>query len=429
MTLYARIGRARTFFEKGDFLPILALVIAVQGTVLVSQSVAALLLDTAAVGRIRLFESMISIGVLIAGFGAPALAIREMASHEHAEHRGEMLRDLLILPVMGAMMICVVALVATVFGATWILPWRDVLFISTLLLVAVNLVRMASAVAQGLVIVRHVYIWVIAGSIMAASMQIAGAAFGNISGWITGRLLGELALLISMLFAMRRHFPDILWRQRLHLGNLFNNMVRATIVNAGLILRMFADAAPILLMGGVFGGLGHAASADDIGHFGIATLFLTACLLPLSVMSQRALPLITTARQHGGSAAIPIFRRHLLLASILIALTMSGALILVSLSNQARQDQALWAGAALMLAVPMKAVASGIGTIMLARGELKLPVWITLAELLTILMVFACSGTTDVVWTAVLSIIVGSGTSLVSMLVANHILNKSPYVL
>jgi hypothetical protein len=369
---------------------------------------------------------MISIGVLIAGFGAPALAIREMATHEHAECRGEMLRDLLILPVMGAIMICVVALVATVFGATWILPWRDVLFISTLLLVAVNLVRMASAVAQGLVIVRHVYIWVIAGSIMAASMQIAGAAFGSISGWITGRLLGELALLISMLFAMRRHFPDILWRQRLHLGNLFNNMVRATIVNAGLILRMFADAAPILLLGGVFGGLGQAASGDDIGHFGIATLFLTACLLPLSVMSQRALPLITTARQHGGSSAIPTFRRHLLLVSILIALTMSGALILVSLSNQARQDQALWAGAALMLAVPMKAVASGIGTIMLARGELKLPVWITLAELLTILMVFACSGTTDVVWTAVLSIIVGSGTSLVSMLVANHILNKSP---
>jgi hypothetical protein len=416
MTLYARIARARTFFEKGDFLPILALVIAVQGTVLVSQSVAALLLDTAEVGRIRLFESMISIGVLIAGFGAPALAIREMAAPEHAECRGEMLRDLLILPVMGAIMICVAVLIAALFGATWILPWRDVLFASTLLLVAVNLVRMASAVAQGLVIVRHVYIWVIVGSIMAASMQIAGAAFGSISGWITGRLLGEIALLGSMLFAMRRHFPDIHWHQRLHLGNLFNNMLRATIVNAGLILRMLADAAPILLLGGVFGGLGQAASGDDIGHFGIATLFLTACLLPLSVMSQRALPLITTARQHGGSAAIPIFRRHLLLASILIALTMSGALILVSLTNQARQDQALWAGAALMLAVPMKAVASGIGTIMLAHGELKLPVWITLAELLTILMVFACSGTTDVVWTAVLSVIIGSGMSLVSML-------------
>jgi len=140
MTLYARIARARTFFEKGDFLPILALVIAVQGTVLVSQSVAALLLDTAAVGRIRLFESMISIGVLIAGFGAPALAIREMASHEHAERRGEMLRDLLILPVMGAILICVVALIATLFGATWICPggmccshrrcclWRSTLF-------------------------------------------------------------------------------------------------------------------------------------------------------------------------------------------------------------------------------------------------------------------------------------------------------------
>jgi O-antigen/teichoic acid export membrane protein len=99
---------------------------------------------------------------------------------------------------------------------------------------------------------------------------------------------------------------------------------------------------------------------------------------------------------------------------------MSGALILVSLSNQARQDQALWAGAALMLAVPMKAVASGIGTIMLAHGELKLPVWINLTELLTILVVFACSGTTDAVWTAVLSVNVGSGASLGMFMLVFH---------
>ncbi len=222
MRLATHISRARALFEKGDFLPILALVVAVQGTVLISQSAAALLLDTAAIGRIRVFESMISIGVLIAGFGAPALAIREMAAHEQAGRRGEMLRDLLILPVLGATLICVATLIATLLGAEWILPWRDVLFASSLLLVAINLVRMASAVAQGLVIVRHVYIWVIVGSAIVASLQIAGAVSRSVAGWITGRLLGELVLLVLMLVAMRRHFPKIAWRQRLHLGQLFD---------------------------------------------------------------------------------------------------------------------------------------------------------------------------------------------------------------
>ncbi len=60
MTNATKIGRALAVFEKGDFLPILTLVVAVQGTVLISQSAAALLLDTAAIGRIRVFESMIS---------------------------------------------------------------------------------------------------------------------------------------------------------------------------------------------------------------------------------------------------------------------------------------------------------------------------------------------------------------------------------
>ena len=67
MTIAAQIARARFLFERGDFLPILVLVVAVQGTVLVSQSIAVLLLDTATIGKIRLFESMISIGVLLQG--------------------------------------------------------------------------------------------------------------------------------------------------------------------------------------------------------------------------------------------------------------------------------------------------------------------------------------------------------------------------
>ncbi len=116
-----------------------------------------------------------------------------MASRDNADKRGEMLRDLLILPILGAMIVCIVALGAALLGAAWLLPLRDLLFTSSLLLVAVNLVRMVSAVAQGLVIVRHIYLWVIVGSVFAATFQIAGAAYGSLSGWLVGRLTGEFA--------------------------------------------------------------------------------------------------------------------------------------------------------------------------------------------------------------------------------------------
>jgi O-antigen/teichoic acid export membrane protein len=416
MTIAAQIARARFLFERGDFLPILVLVVAVQGTVLVSQSIAVLLLDTATIGKIRLFESMISIGVLVAGFGAPALAIREMAAHENADKRGEMLRNLLILPVLGAVIICLTALMATLLGAKWIAPLRDVLFASSLLLVAINLVRMASAVAQGLVVVRHVYIWVIAGAFLAAILQIAGAASGSISGWIGGRLLGELALLLAMLFAMRPYFPNIKWRQRLHLSLLFSTMLRATIVNAGLIVRMLADGAPILLLGGMLAGVGPAATSEDVGHFGIATLILTACLLPLSVMSQRALPLIATATKQQQTATVKIFRRQIFLAGLFIGVIMGCLLTLLHLVDNGQRDMALMAGMALMLTIPMKAVASGIGTIMLANAELKLPVWITTIELICILAVFACLGSINAVWASVIAVIAGSSVSLISFM-------------
>ena len=425
MTVAAQIGRARTLLEKGDFLPILALVIAVQGTVLISQSGAALFLDPVAIGKIRLFESVISIGVLVAGFGAPALAIREMASRDNANRRGEVLRDLLILPILGAAVLCIAAIVATLFGAGWILPLRDVLLASSVLLIAVNLVRMASAVAQGLVIVQQVYLWVIAGSIMAALLQISGAAFGTLPTWITGRLLGELVLLGCMLMAMRAHFPAIRWRRSVDFPALLRMMTQATIINLGLIVRMVADAAPILLLGGVLVQVTRATTGIAIGHFGVATLFLTAALLPLSVMSQRALPLITAAPSK--MAIVSAFRRKILVVGFVIAAVLSAVALSLRLLDDGRMDAGLVAAALLMIAVPMKAFASAIGTAMLAQGELKLPVWITSAELVTIILVFACSNAIDAIWTAVFSVIAGSAISMASMIVANRIMNKRIY--
>ncbi len=427
MTFAAQTGRARALFEKGDFLPILALVIAIQGTVLISQSAAALFLEPVAIGKIRLFESVISVGVLLAGFGAPALAIREMAAHDNSQHRAELLRDLLLLPLFGAILLVVVALIGTLFDAKWIGPARDVLFTAGILLIAVNLVRLASAICQGLLIVRHVYGWVIVGSILAAALQIVGATFGTLTWWIAGRLMGEAALLACILFAMRNHLPSIAWQKRPHVGALFTTMTRSTLVNIGLIIRMLADAAPILLLGGLLVNIAANATGTDVGHFGVATLFLTAALLPISVMAQRSLPLITAANVENRTGIVKSFKRHMFLLGIVIAFVGAATALILRLFDNGRLGPGLTVAAVLMLSIPFKALASAYGTNMLATGELRWPVWITLAELVFIVIVMKFGSAAEPIWTASFSVIGGSMVSVFGMVAGDQIMKTRSY--
>ncbi len=177
----------------------------------------------------------------------------------------------------------------------------------------------------------------------------------------------------------------------------------------------------ILILGGLVATLRPTnTTAEDIGHFGVATLFSTAALLPISVMTQRALPLITATSEAEQHLMINAFNRRMLTTGLAIALFLMAFLFLLWLFDTGDYGPALLAATGLMIAVPMKAVASAIGTVMLAKGELRVPVWITLGELAAISLVFICIQPTDAVWTAVLSVIVGSATSMLAMLVTKH---------
>ncbi len=424
MTAINAFQRAKNLFERGDFLPVLALVIAIQGTVLISQSVAALFLAPAQIGQIRLFESVISVAVLLAGLGAPALAIRDVAAHAEGPVRSELLRDLLLLPVLGALLLGLLASMVAIFGFEWAVQVRQVLFGSLALLVAVNLVRLVSAIAQGLLIVRHIYLWVIAGSMIAAAAQILGAKLGTIDAWVGGRLLGEASLLACILIAMRGNLPAISWSKIPQITALLQTMGRATLVNAGLTLRMIADAAPILLLGGILPGITTGGSAADVGHFGIATLFLTAALLAPAVISQRTLPLITASGNIVRPQVISQFLRRMTITGLFVAATLAIAALSLRFFDSGRLDAGLLAAAVIMLSVPMKAKATAYAAIMLAEGELRLPVFVTLGEIAAIALVFACLASMDAVLTAAVSVVFGSALSMVGMIIAKNYSEK-----
>ncbi len=426
MTATSSLKRAKALIERGDFLPVFSLVVAIQGTVLISQSAAALFLDPAAIGEIRVFESIISVCVLIAGFGAPALAIRDVAAHGEGSFRSELLRDLFLLPVIGAVLLGILASILMAFEFEWTHRVSDIVLASLVLLVAVNLVRLASAVAQGLLIARHIYLWVVAGSFIAAVSQIIGASVGTIDSWVGGRLLGEIILLACILVAIRGNIPTIAWRKSLHISNLVKTMSRATMVNTGLILRMAADAAPILLLGGLLPAITKSGNGSDVGHFGVATLFLTAALLVPAVVSQRTLPIIAAASDLERPMVIRNFLLRMMVVGLVVAACLAATAISLRLFDDGRLDKGLVAAAIIMVAVPLKAIATAFGTVMLAKGELRLPLWITLAELSAIVLVFSCVDSTDAVWTAACSVIVGAAISVVGMTVGNrHINNRN----
>jgi O-antigen/teichoic acid export membrane protein len=421
MIATSALMRAKGLFERGDFLPVLALIIAIQGTVLVSQSVAALFLAPAAIGQIRLFESVISIGILLAGFGAPALAIRDVAEHRESSYRSELLRDLLLLPLLGAFLLGLLASVLAIFELEWANRVQDILFASIALLIMVNLVRFASAVAQGLLIVRHIYLWVIAGSILAAGSQILGASFGTIDSWVGGRLLGEILLLTCILIAMRGNLPTIAWFKAPRAVALLKTMGRATLVNAGLTLRMVADAAPILLLGGILPGVTRGGNASDIGHFGVATLFLTAALLAPAVVSQRTLPVITSSSDLERPSIIRQFLLRMTVVGLVVAAIFATVALSLRFFDNGRLDTGLLAAAAIMFAIPMKAIATTHGTLMLAKGDLKSPIFVTLGEVAAIALIFTCLDSMNAVLTATVSVICGSAFSMIGMIIArNH---------
>jgi O-antigen/teichoic acid export membrane protein len=421
MTAMNVFRRGKNLFERGDFLPVLALVIAIQGTVLISQSAAALFLPPAAIGQIRLFESVISVAVLLAGFGAPALAIRDVAAHAEGPFRSELLRDLILLPVLGALLLGLLAGILAIFRFEWAVQVNRVLFGSLALLVAVNLVRLASAVAQGLLIVRHIYLWVIAGSLMAAAAQILGASFGTIDAWVGGRLLGEASLLVCILIAMRGNLPAISWSKVPKAAALLKTMGRATLVNAGLTLRMIADASPILLLGGILPWITSGGNAADVGHFGVATLFLTAALLAPAVISQRTLPLITASGFEARPMVVSRFLQRMIVVGLIVAAIFATTALSLRFFDNGRLDAGLLAAAVIMLSVPMKSMATAYAAIMLADGELILPIIVTLGEIATIALVFACLASMDAVLTAAVSVVLGSTLSMIGMIIAqNH---------
>lgn len=406
---------------RQDYLPIFVLILSVQGSVLISQAVSVLLVSPGLLGSIRTFESVTSVLVLLAGFGAPALAVREMAAYETPDERAAALRDLMLLPAVGVGVIGIAIVLALATGWSWIQPLKAILPTALLLLLLVNLSRLMAAVAQGLLIAGRVYLFAIPGALLSAALHVIGAWHGSVGSWALGRVAGEAILLTLLLAGVWRQLPGLNIRESLHARRFLRGMGRATLVNSGLIVRMTADAAPILLMGvtiawGLHGAVDRDSMRLNIGYYGIANLVLTFGMLPLSVIGQQAVPRLTLAYRQGGFAAA---RRSYFDRVVLLSTCAGAAIAAVALLAHFTLDipsaPALLPAAVLMIALPIKALASALGVTLLASGRFATPIWVNGVELIVIVLAFAIAPYPSSVWTAVIATIVGSMVSLAGL--------------
>lgn len=406
---------------RSDYLPIFFLITAVQGTVLISQALSAFIVPAAELGVIRTFESVFAVFVLVASFGAPSLSIREMAIARHSADHALMLRDLMLLPVMGAILSALVAIILILAGVPLIEGPALSLGLGIFLLIAVNFVRLIAAVAQGLQIVRQVYLAVLGGALACMVAQVLGAAAGTATSWVIGRLAGEAILLISLLLSAKGCLPAVEWSAPMNFRRLAKTMASATTLNLALIVRMMADAAPITLLSMIAAGTLLGPNGTDhhlrseIGYFGFATLAMTLAMLPISIVSQREQPILTQASLADKDRLAASLRRRMLLAALMIALPLMAAAGALYLAGVPKILPAMLPAAVLFAVMPIRAAALARAGILMAHGRYSPILATNVVELAVSIIYVLLIGQSASKWTGVAAIAIGSSVSLIGL--------------
>lgn len=379
------------------------LTISLQGAPLLSQAMAATFLEPGSMGRIRTLESTLSLFVLLAGLGAPSLAVREVAATVDPLARPRVVRSLALLPTIGALAILAVAWLLALEGTVTTDTFVFVLAsIALVWLISFN--RFMGGLAQGLGEVRLVWLPLMTASAAAIGLNLIGAWFGSFHGWIAGRYAGEMLILAAFLIALRGTAGvalgsfEINWRE---LGNLVGG---AILLNAGLALRMATDALPLLILTLL------RNEPADAGQLGVATLILTMALLPVAIFNQAALPQM--ARAHvlaPGKGDKQSLARTSAWIGIFVALPTATGAQLLTMILPAEYHQGFDLASLLAVAIPLKSIASAYGTELLAAGRYRAPV---IANLTECLVVAALCMSASSLWGLAFAIIAGAAVSV-----------------
>ncbi|MEG3163603.1 hypothetical protein U1701_03235 [Sphingomonas sp. PB2P19] len=410
MSIVTRTATLVRQFEKNGYLPLLMLTVAIQGTVLISQTLASLLLPLEKTGAIRTFESVASVTILCASLGTQTLAVREIAAARNDEDRTRIFGELLALPFIGVGVLALVALTSLAMGRAPGGIGLASLLPAVALVLLVSMTRLLSGAAQGLFKVGAIYRSVIVGSGIAVVFHLFGALSGSITGWIIGRCLGEAALLAAVATSLAKAYPFLSRIGEASRRGIFKQLRTGISVNLALILRMTADALPIVMMG-------SASSALVIGQFGIATLALTLAILPIAVLTQLALPRLTAASSTEQKRAFRRLALSVFGGAIVLAAAASLLGIVVRPAMTPPVQASIVAVLVILWTLPLRSLALAFGSLSLARSNYFGPLAVNVFEVLAVISVMTIRPFGGTIWTSLVAVCIGAGVSLLGMII------------
>lgn len=314
----------------------------VQGVPIVSLLLFSFIAAPELLGSIRWLESMIALALIVVSLGLPSISLRRAALDGSVATTGSILLNGSIAGVW-----------TTLFLAVMLVPFYKHLDVSvdafadawTVCLLAVTLLaaqssRLALAIQQGRCDLRAT-LWKLAMLASAAvlSLPVLAMRFGAL-GWMAGRILFELGLLVVLARAVipPGSFSSVV--KSIASSEIIGLLRAGLSVNYSIVLRVVADNLPLILLGFA------ASSTSELGLFSFANLLMFVPLFHIAVLSQSALPELVGAINGSDSdrlaRCLAAFSRDLLVCAwiwglfmVMAAAVLSGGLALTDYSSAA----------------------------------------------------------------------------------------------
>ncbi len=360
-----------------DLIPVFFVIASVQGTVIISQFLATFILTPKEMGVIRSLESILSILILVAGIGAQSLVIRDVALTAQPSKQVEVLSHGLLAIGLG----CILS-ISVAWGVSWLLDSKILMLVAACagLIALSNVVRLVTAYAHGARRVRYIFIPVTALSGFSVCLILVCTFFWGVQGWIVGRHLGELLMLLALLKLFWEIFK---FSKHLHItpSSTYNFLKRGLLCNVSLALRMCADVMPILLVTAL------KVPTDFIAQIGMSVLATQLVILPLAVAAQFMLPRVI-ASEHMCRAAIELkFRKRMFFFGVIGASLFGITALLGTWMLQSDYDIAFQCGVVLAFTLPFRALILVYGNHAVVKSSYKLTAIVNLIECVVIFVV------------------------------------------
>jgi O-antigen/teichoic acid export membrane protein len=359
---------------------IVASTFAVQGLSYIVQLALAPMLGPARFGVVRAAESLAASASLIAAAGMPSLIMRYIP-----EDRWTGWRRLVVDRITSvAAMTGIAAAVSLVIAAPWltapeVVPFVRVLAISV---AATAVSRAGIGYFYGASEARRVPYLTVPPAFVAAVCIIGGAFRFGMAGWVGGRVVGDVLLMLIvlrsvMLSAGARSAAEDDQRLR-HRALLASGLPLAV----SLVARSLLDNSPVLVLAQLRG------TADALGVVGLVSLGSAALSVVPAAIVTLALPRMVVLATQDRRALVHFLSRRIRLS---VALTLIPALAAALLAEPAAARflpayaEHMAVAAWLLLTVPSRVVSSLAGTSLLAVDQVRAALVVTVCSLVVAL--------------------------------------------